>query len=78
MQAEPVAAPCTIPFDPVFNGYLTRVAEGRYSVIWYDENGEAKVHAVVPTTRFSAEMNDLKERVRSVVQRESHGTLDVK
>lgn len=76
-RLEPMSQPC-IPFDHVFNGFLTPVADDRYTVVWYEEAGEAVVHAVVPTTRFSADMNDLKERVRNVVQRESHGTVDVK
>jgi hypothetical protein len=77
VRVEPVAPPC-IPFDHLFNGFLTPVADDRYTVVWYEEHGEAVVHAVVPTTRFSADMADLKERVRSVVQRESHGAVDVK
>jgi hypothetical protein len=77
VRVEPVAYPC-IPFDHVFNGFLTPVADDRYTVVWYEETGEAVVHAVVPTTRFSPDMTDLKERVRNIVQRESHGTVDVK
>ena len=76
LRVDP-AAPACIPFDDAFHGFLTPVADGRYSVVWYQENGEAVVHAVVPT-RFSPEAVDLKQRVRNVVQRESHGTVDVK
>lgn len=76
LQVEPRAAPC-IAFDLTFHGFLTPVADGRYSVVWYEELGEAVVHAVVPT-KFSSDMPDLKQRVRNVVQRESHGMVDVK
>ena len=77
LETDAIAPPC-IQFDRVLNGFLTPVADGRYSVVWYEEEGEAVVHAVVPTTRFSPEMADLKERVRNVVQRESDGAVDVK
>ena len=65
----------SLEFDPAKKGYLTPVADRRYSVIWYLENERAVVHAVVPTTRFDRSMDDLKARVASAVQRESDGTV---
>jgi hypothetical protein len=76
-QPESLARP-SIEFDETRKGYLTPVADGRYSVVWYLEHGEAVVRAVVPTTRFSRAMDDLKARVRRIVQQESNGAVDVK
>lgn len=65
----------SVMFDPVKHGYLTKVADRRYSVIWYLEDETPVVRAVVPTTRFDESMDDLKERVESSVQRESDGAV---
>jgi hypothetical protein len=70
--------PCSIEFDTTRKGYLTPVAEERYSVVWYLDASVAVVHAVIPTARFSAETPDLKDRVQQIVQLESHGAVDVK
>ena len=71
-------APQSIEFDTDKGGYLTFVAEERYSVVWYLTNDTASVLAVVPTTRFSPGTHDLKARVNDVVQTESHGAVNVR
>lgn len=71
------AASSTIAFDPVNNGYLTPVADERYSVIWYLNGDDADVHAVVPTTRFE-QRPGLLERVRNVVALESNDLVKLK
>ena len=65
----------SLEFDPDRKGYLTPVADRRYSVIWYLENATAVVRAVVPTTRFDTSTDDLKERVALAVHRESDGAV---
>lgn len=71
----------TIVFDPGNRGYLTPVAEKRYSVIWYlkDDEPEARavVYAVVPTTRFD-KRDGLLERVRKIVNIESNDLVQLK
>ena len=54
------------------------MAEERYSVVWYLMNNAAFVLAVVPTTRFSSGMPDLKARVNDVVETESRGAVNVR
>ena len=61
----------TIAFDATNRGFLTAVAEERYSVVWYLEGDAAAVEAVVPTTRFSSQPQELKQRVQSVIDSES-------
>ena len=68
----------SIEFDTDRKGFLTSVADERYSVVWYLENDAAVVRAVVPTTRFSAETANLKARVQDIVQLESHGAVNVR
>lgn len=72
----------SIAFDPDHKGYLTPVADERYSVIWYLEDDEpgsrAVVRAVVPTTRFDKRMTGLRDRVRKIVQIESGQKVDLK
>jgi hypothetical protein len=63
----------TIAFDPPNKGYLTPVADRRYSVIWYLEDHSAIVRAVVPTARFSPG-SGLKARVEQIL-REATGDL---
>ena len=65
----------SLEFDPARHGYLTPVADRRYSVIWYLTDERAVVHAVVPTTRFDKSMDDLKARVANAVRRESDGAV---
>lgn len=67
----------TIAFDPLKHGYLTPVADKRYSVIWYLEGDDAEVRAVVPTTRF-VKKPGLLERVREIVLQESNNLVDLK
>jgi hypothetical protein len=67
----------TIAFDPANNGYLTPVADMRYSVIWYLKGDDAEVRAVVPTTRFEKRPG-LLERVRKVVLSESNQLVNLK
>jgi hypothetical protein len=76
-DATPVP-PRSIEFDTDQKGYLTSVADERFTVVWYLDNGTAVVRAVVPTTRFSPQMPDLKSRVQDVVKQESRGAVDVK
>lgn len=68
----------SLAFDPDHDGYLTPVADDRYSVIWYLEDNVPAVEAVIPTTRFDKSMTDLKERVVKAVERESDGTVTLK
>ena len=68
----------SLVFDPEHGGYLTPVADDRYSVIWYLEDNVPAVEAVIATTRFDQSMTDLKERVVKAVERESDGTVTLK
>ncbi len=67
-----------IVFDPEHKGYLTPVADNRYSVVWYlDEDQQAAVvRAVVPSTNV-VEQDGLKDYVQRVVQIESKGLIGV-
>ena len=67
----------TIVFDPDNRGYLTPVADKRYSVIWYLKGDDAEVRAVVPTTRF-AKQTGLLDRVRAIVLQESNHLVHLK
>jgi hypothetical protein len=75
--SESSVRPRSIEFDAARQGYLTAVADERYSVVWYLENDAAVVRAVVPTTRFPAETPNLKARVQNIVQLESNGAVNV-
>lgn len=75
-QNDPLSS--SLSFDPAHDGYLTPVADDRYSVIWYLEDNVPAVEAVIPTTRFDKSMSDLKERVVKAVERESDGTVTLK
>ena len=75
---EPSPTPRDIEFDTDQKGFLTPVAEERYSVVWYLEDDAAVVRAVVPTTRFSPGTSNLKARVQDIVRLESHGAVNVK
>ena len=68
----------SVEFDPDKKGYVTPVADKRYSVIWYLQDDDAVVRAVVPTTRFDKKTSGLLERVRKIVQLESNLTVDLK
>src|SRR6185436_11896057 len=61
------ACSTSVAFDPQKKGYLTPVADQRYSVVWYLDDAEddpkAMVHAVVPTTRFDTHLAGLWDRV---------------
>lgn len=72
------ASSTSIEFDPDKKGYVTPVADKRYSVIWYLQNDDAVVRAVVPTTRFDKKASGLLERVRKIVQLETGQTVDLK
>lgn len=67
-------------FDQVNHCFVTPVANRRYSVVWrwFPDRNEAEVSAVVPT-RFVPEANidSLKERVKSVVLMESGGRVNL-
>jgi hypothetical protein len=78
LAEAPAPPPRSIEFDAARKGYLTSVAEERFTVVWYLDNGTAVVRAVVPTTRFSPESPDLKSRVQDIVKQESRGAVDVK
>ena len=75
--SESSVRPRSIEFDAARQGYLTAVADERYSVVWYRENDAAVVRAVVPTTRFPPETPNLKARVQNIVQLESNGAVNV-
>ena len=74
-------ASSTIVFDPENKGYLTSVADKRYSVVWYLKDDEpdarAVVYAVVPTTRFDKRPG-LLDRVRKIVNIESNDLVHLK
>ena len=74
----PSPTPRDIEFDTDRKGFLTPVADERYSVVWYLEDDAAVVRAVVPTTRFSPATRNLKARVQDIVRLESHGAVNVK
>lgn len=77
-QGLEAAATTSIEFDPDKKGYVTPVADKRYSVIWYLQDDGAVVRAVVPTTRFDKKTSGLLERVRKIVQLESDLTVDLR
>jgi hypothetical protein len=64
----------SIEFDPDNEGYLTPVADRRYSVIWYMRDSRPVVRAVVPTTRFTRG-SDLKARVEEIVRAASEDQI---
>jgi hypothetical protein len=64
----------SIAFDPEHEGYLTAVADRRYSVIWYMRDKRPVVRAVVPTTRFKPG-SDLKARVEEIVREVSEDQI---
>jgi hypothetical protein len=74
----------SIEFDPDNQGYLTPVADQRYSVVWYLEQDasspNAVVRAVVPTARFDRKMKptDLHDRLSKIVAVESRQTVKLK
>lgn len=69
----------SVEFDAVRKGYLTPVADNRFSVVWYMKGAAASVEAVVPvpTVRFAKDSTNLKARVEQIVNRES-GTISDK
>lgn len=67
-----------IRFDAADHGYLTPVANRRFSVVWrLDlEKNCALVRAVVPLTNFGGESTgELKARVERAIERESKGAV---
>jgi hypothetical protein len=74
-RRDPLQA--AIEFDPAQRGFVTFVANKRYSVVWYlDEKGEqALVRAVVPLTNMNAQGPALKEYIERVVEIESKGEI---
>lgn len=68
----------SIPFDAGNHGYLTPVADHRYSVVWYlGADDKPIVRAVVPTTRFRAG-SDLKARVDEIVREASNNLITLR
>ena len=70
-----------IQFDSSADGFVTPVADNRYSVIWYRDpaSQQATVHAVVPTCRFGGLVaSDLKAWLAQILQTESKGKIFLK
>jgi hypothetical protein len=67
----------SIAFDPDNDGYLTPVADHTYSVVWYLEDDQPVVHAVVPTARFRSGA-DLKERLAEIVREASNNLITLR
>jgi hypothetical protein len=70
-----------VQFDSAEGGFVTPVADDRYSVVWYRDaaNQTAVVRAVVPWTRFGGlSGEDLKIQLAKVVQQESKGKVVIK
>lgn len=65
----------SVEFDKDKRGFITPVMDDRYGVVWYQKDDTAEVRAIVPTTRFHTGMDNLKERVKKVVSRESEGLI---
>lgn len=68
----------SIVFDTDKAGYLTPVADRRYSVVWYLENDQPVVHAVVPTARFTPGSAGLKSRVEQIVRKASDDLIKLR
>jgi hypothetical protein len=72
-----------IEFDPEQRGFLTRVSNGRFNVVWYldEPRQQAVVRAVVPLTNVDTsasgveEIKALKEYVQRAVLEESKGDV---
>ena len=67
----------SIAFDQDNQGYLTPVADHRYSVVWYMDDDVPIVRAVVPTTRFRPG-SDLKARVEAIVREASDNLITLR
>ena len=68
----------SIVFDEKNCGYLTKVADDRYSVIWYLDDDRLVVHAVVPTTRFTRGAAGLKSRLEEIVTKASDNLVTLR
>jgi len=75
---KPLLLSSSIVFDPDNEGYLTPVADHRYSVVWYFKDDQPVVHAVVPTARFTPGAEGLKSRVEAIVRQASDNLIKLR
>lgn len=68
-----------IEFDPDHHGFVTFVANKRYSVVWYldQERNQRVVRAVVPLTHITTDRPALKAYIERAVVAESKGAINL-